>query len=120
VPQNPSISTSAPWTVGTYVSKTGSSSAPANVWGYDYVGFDFQGATQVVQAAIAGKVSLPCSVTIPQDIAIMCDAGTFFVYETDTISATISWVDQANRKYQIVNCRGTPQVCGAPIPGSIN
>jgi hypothetical protein len=118
VPQNPSLSGGS-WNVGTFSLDTGATNpAPSDVWGYDYIGFNAQAVIGIMQAQAAGKLTMPCTITIPQDVAIMCDDSTLSVYESDTISTTIAVVNEATHSYQITNCRGTPKVCGPPIPAS--
>jgi hypothetical protein len=124
VPQNPVISTAAPWTVGIYVLTNSTATAPPNVWGYDYIGFNNQAIQDIMVQMAAGNLPDSCTIRIPQNIAIMCNVSTFFVYESDTVSATVSLVSHSGSTYSfaITNCRGNgnPQVCAPPVTTSIN
>jgi hypothetical protein len=122
LPQHPAIPTATPWTVGTYVLTNSTATAPPNVWGYDYIGFNNQAIQDIMLQVAAGQLPHSCTITAPQNIAIMCNDSTFFVYESDTVSSTISLVSQSGStfSFEITNCRGNPQVCALPITASVN
>jgi hypothetical protein len=75
------------WTVGS------GSGIGHNQYGYDGIGLDDNGIDYIRQNAPAHGVTLPCTVTIYQEMAFEQDANTYFSYKQNTLTQTVDQDD---------------------------